>query len=50
MTLPAKFLGGFSGVIVDNLGYVSFFIYAAALGLPAIALLVYLTNKLESDY
>jgi len=50
MTLPAKFLGGFSGVIVDSFGYVSFFIYAAALGLPAIALLVYLTNKLESDY
>jgi PAT family beta-lactamase induction signal transducer AmpG len=38
MTLPAKVLGGFSGVMVDWHGYTVFFLYAAALGLPAILL------------
>jgi PAT family beta-lactamase induction signal transducer AmpG len=42
MTLPAKLLGGFSGVIVDGYGYLSFFVYAAATGLPAILLVAYL--------
>lgn len=45
MTLPAKFIGGFSGIIVDHFGYASFFIYAALLGIPAIVLIVYLTRK-----
>jgi len=40
MTLPAKLLGGFSGVVVDNFGYHSFFVYASAVGLPAIVLVV----------
>ncbi len=38
MTLPGKFIGGFSGFMVDAFGYVSFFLYAAGLGIPAIAL------------
>ncbi len=42
MTLPAKMLGGFSGIMVDNYGYAPFFIYAAVLGIPAILLVVYL--------
>ena len=42
MTLPAKFLGGFSGILVDNYGYASFFVYAAILGVPAIGLILYL--------
>ncbi len=49
MTLPAKFLGGFSGVIVDGYGYQYFFIYAAILGIPAILLvsfLIYRQNEL----
>lgn len=45
MTLPAKFIGGFSGMIVDQFGYASFFVYAALLGIPAIGLIVYLTRK-----
>ncbi|NOQ69045.1 MAG: hypothetical protein GQ573_02915, partial [Gammaproteobacteria bacterium] len=40
--LPAKFIGGFSGDIVDASGFVPFFIYTALLGLPAIALIIYL--------
>ncbi|MCG6939468.1 MAG: MFS transporter [Gammaproteobacteria bacterium] len=42
MLLPAKFIGGFSGDIVDASGFVTFFIYTAILGLPAIALILYL--------
>jgi MFS transporter, PAT family, beta-lactamase induction signal transducer AmpG len=38
MVLPGKFLSGFSGVVVDALGWSNFFIYAAAMGIPAIAL------------
>ena len=45
MTLPAKFLGGFSGILVDNFGYASFFVYAALLGIPAIGLILYLKNN-----
>lgn len=44
-TLPGKFLGGFSGMIVDASGYVTFFIYAGALGLPAIALVLFLLSR-----
>jgi len=40
MLLPAKFLGGFSGDIVDATDYVFFFSYAAILGLPAILLVL----------
>lgn len=42
MTLPAKLMGGFSGVVVDSFGYHSFFIYASAVGLPAIVLVLVL--------
>ncbi len=42
MTLPGKFLGGFSGYIVDGYGYVNFFIYASLVGVPAIVLALYL--------
>ncbi len=42
MTLPAKMLGGFSGIVVDSYGYQFFFIYAAAIGLPAIFLVIVL--------
>jgi len=38
MTLPGKFLSGFSGVVVDAYDYHTFFIYAAVAGLPAIVL------------
>ncbi len=43
-TLFGKFVAGFSGVIVDAEGYVFFFIYASALGIPAILLVLYLMN------
>jgi len=42
MTLPAKLLGGFSGIVVDTQGYFTFFVYAAVIGLPAIVLVIVL--------
>ena len=48
MTLPAKVLGGFSGVIVEGYGYEWFFSYAALLGVPAIIVAVYLTVSPEA--
>ena len=46
MTLPAKFIGGFAGMVVDNAGYASFFLYAGLLGVPAILLVLYLHKRL----
>ncbi|MDX1625519.1 MAG: AmpG family muropeptide MFS transporter [Wenzhouxiangellaceae bacterium] len=50
MTLPGKIIGGPSGVIVDQAGYVTFFVYASALGIPAILLILWLMarNALET--
>ena len=45
MTLPGKFLAGFSGLFVDASGYVSFFLYTTALGLPAVLLVLYLMRR-----
>jgi len=44
-TLAGKFLGGFSGIIVDATSYQVFFIYAATLGLPAILLVLFLMYR-----
>ena len=38
MTLPGKFFSGFSGLIVDSVDYMWFFVYAALMGIPAIYL------------
>jgi MFS transporter, PAT family, beta-lactamase induction signal transducer AmpG len=48
MTLPAKLLGGFSGIVVDNYGYEVFFIYAAATGFPSILLVTWLIFRKNS--
>jgi len=45
MTLPAKFIGGFAGVVVDTAGYASFFLYAGLLGVPAILMVNYLLRQ-----
>ena len=50
MTLPAKLLGGFSGIMVDTHGYFLFFIYAAAIGLPAIILVTVLITLNASNH
>ena len=38
MTVLGNFIGGFSGVVVEASSWVSFFLYASAMGLPAIVL------------
>ena len=38
MTLPGKFIGGFSGWMVDSAGYEWFFVVASMMGIPAIML------------
>lgn len=44
MTLLPKVLGGYSGTIVDKVGYQNFFLFTAILGLPVLVL-VYLVDK-----
>ncbi|MFT7244520.1 MAG: PAT family beta-lactamase induction signal transducer AmpG [Candidatus Azotimanducaceae bacterium] len=45
MTLPGKFLSGFSGLVVDDYGYFEFFLVAAALGLPAILMVIIMMRR-----
>ena len=44
MTLAPKLLGGYSGSIVDAMGYPRFFLLTALLGLPVL-ILIYLANR-----
>ena len=45
MTLPAKIIGGFSGIVVEAAGYAYFFLYAGVLGAPALLFIIYLMRK-----
>ena len=45
MTLIPKVLGGYSGSMVDNMGYPSFFMLTAALGVPVILLVIYIDRS-----
>ena len=51
MTLPGKFVSGFSGLVVDSLGYFEFFLIAGLMGAPAIVLVLVLMRhtKVASD-
>lgn len=40
MLLLPKFIGGFSGVMVDNMGYPEFFVLTAAIGIPVLVLVL----------
>ncbi len=44
MTLIPKIIGGYTGAMVDNLGYPVFFLITAMLGVPVL-LLVWLSGK-----
>ena len=48
MTLPGKFISGFSGWVVDSSSYADFFVVAAMLGIPAI-LLVMVLRRHDKD-
>jgi len=45
MTLPGKFVSGFSGLVVDAYSYFEFFLIAAALGLPAILMVIIMMRR-----
>lgn len=47
MTLFPKLLGGFSGTLVELIGYSNFFIFASALGVPVIILIYFLQHRLR---
>ncbi len=42
MTLPGKFLGGFSGIVVAGFGYAEFFLVSAVMGVPAVLLAMFM--------
>jgi PAT family beta-lactamase induction signal transducer AmpG len=44
MTLLPKVIGGYSGSMVDNLGYFNFFLIASLMGLPVL-ILIYLIQR-----
>ncbi len=45
MTLPGKYIGGYSGVFVDLYGYEWFFIYASVIGVPAFVIVWWLLKR-----
>ncbi|MEL0660002.1 MFS transporter [Psychromonas arctica] len=47
MLLFPKFIAGFSGVYVDDFGYVNFFIASALIGVPVLGLIVLLKKVIE---
>jgi PAT family beta-lactamase induction signal transducer AmpG len=47
MTLFPKLIGGFSGTLVDVMGYPNFFLLASAMGIPVIVLIYVLKDKLK---
>lgn len=49
MTLPGQFTAGFTGLIVDNVGFFWFFISSAFIGVPAIVLAVILARHAEGS-
>lgn len=46
MTLFPKILGGYSGSMVDSMGYTSFFLLTAVMGIPVLLLIVILVRRL----
>ncbi len=49
MVLFPKFIGGFSGVIVDNISYEIFFIATAAMGIPVLILILLASKYIPSS-
>ena len=44
MSLFPKFVAGYSGEVQESLGWLGFFLYAAAIGVPAILLAIYVSR------
>jgi len=49
MTLPGQFLGGFTGVVAEQVGWGWFFVSSAALGIPAILLALVIARFANPD-
>ncbi|MGB0495338.1 MAG: AmpG family muropeptide MFS transporter [Kangiellaceae bacterium] len=49
MTLIPKAVGGYSGTMVDAVGYENFFLIASAMGLPVLVI-IYFVNQATSTY
>jgi PAT family beta-lactamase induction signal transducer AmpG len=49
MVLIPKFIGGFSGVMVDHIGYEKFFIITAAMGIPVLILVLLASKHVPSS-
>jgi len=49
MTLLPKILGGYSGTMVDGLGYSNFFLITAIMGLPVLLLIIFAGKHLEKN-
>ena len=47
MTLVPKIFGGYSGSIVDSLGYQNFFLITTLMGLPVLILLIIAAKKID---
>ncbi len=47
-TLPGKLIGGASGYVSEALGWPLFFVYTSVLGLPALALIIWLNRRLPT--
>ena len=45
MSLLGKFTAGYSGNVQEAIGWLGFFLYAAALGIPAILLSIFVANR-----
>lgn len=48
MTLFPKLIGGYSGTMVEAIGYSNFFLFASLLGIPVIWLIFYLAKRLDT--
>ena len=49
MVLLPKFIGGFSGVMVDHIGYVDFFLTTTAIGVPVLLLILLAMRYMPAD-
>jgi len=47
MTLLPKILGGYSGTMVDTLGYQNFFLITALMGIPVLFLIAYASRRFD---
>ena len=45
MTFLPKVLGGYSGTMVDSMGYPKFFLVTALMGIPVLALIIYIGRR-----